>query len=143
MGHIRVREKSSSKTIPLSSSSSFFHRFQHHVLDLFTEYGLLGEEEEEQGVYTEEMRAVFLFGRPELYYDIIDLMLIIISFYLAIWVVNFTYSANQLEQPAVYRFLSLLPGLLSGVLLVYNVRSSYLLKVILIKYAANPFCSLN
>lgn len=124
VGHISAGEKSSSNT-HLSPSTSFIQ----NVLDTLSELGLLEEEEEEHGVYTDEMRDVFLFSRPELYYIVIDLMLIIISFYLALWVVNFTYSANDLRQSAGYRFLSLLPGLLCCALLVYNIRSSYILKV--------------
>lgn len=127
VGRIPSKDKSSPKTPLLSSDSSFFHRLHYHLLNFISELGF--GEEEEQGVYTDEMRGVFLFNRPELYYNVIDLMLIIISFYLALWVVNFTYSADKLEQPDGYRFLSLLPGLLCSGLMVYNVRSSYLLKV--------------
>ena len=123
----QANEKSPLDTPPADFPPSSLRRIQHFALTFFSDHRTGGEEE--QGVYTEEMRSVFLFRCPELYYNAIDLMLIIISFYLALWVVNFTYSANKLSQPDGYRFLSLLPGALCSILLVYNVRSSYLLKV--------------
>ena len=78
------------------------------------------------------MRSNFLFKSPELYFSIIDHILMLISFYMALWVVNFSYSTapfpNESDRTN-WIVGSLVPGIASALLFIYVVRTSFLVKV--------------
>ena len=84
------------------------------------------------GYFKEKMRSNFLFRSPELYFSVIDHVLMLISFYMALWVVNFSYSTasfpNQSDR-INWIVASLVPGIASALLFIYVVRTSFLVKV--------------
>jgi hypothetical protein len=88
-------------------------------------------EEEETGKFSPKMRSMFLFKSPEAFFSFIDHILMLISFYWALWVVNFAYSTNQFYEPdrSAWKVYSLLPAIGCTLVFIYVVRSSYLLKV--------------
>ena len=67
------------------------------------------------GEFSPKARAMFLFGRPALYFRTIDHLLIVIAFYMALWVAQFTYSCNVFDEPeaSAWRVLTSLHFFLS------------------------------
>jgi hypothetical protein len=81
--------------------------------------------------FSANMKSVFILKSPELYFSAIDQCLMLISFYLSLWVVNFAYSASSLpyiSERIMWSFVSLLPVFFSFGVFAYVVRSSYVLK---------------
>lgn len=77
------------------------------------------------------MKSNFLFNSPDLYFSFIDHILMLISFYMSLWVVNFSYSTAPFPQPNRSDWIvgSLAPGVASGLLFIYVVRTSFIIKV--------------
>lgn len=94
--------------------------------------------EEEKNVFKAKMKdnfqkqnlsEVFLFGRPELFYGLITVVITCNSFYLAWWITNFAMVASNLNNPGLI-VLSLLPALVTTFLSALAIRSSSILKAI-------------
>ena len=98
----------------------------HYICWIHCTYGLFGV-----GYFKEKMRSNFLFNSPELYFSLIDLVLMLISFYMALWVVNFSYSTGPFPEADRSNWIvgSLVPGVASALLFTYVVRTSFLVKV--------------
>jgi hypothetical protein len=98
-------------------------------------FNFLTDEEKElknqTGEYSSKAYQVFAFSKPYFYFRTVDHLLIIISFYMALWVVNFTYAAVVLQEPwsSNWRFFSILPGIASMALYPFVVRSAFYLRV--------------
>lgn len=73
-----------------------------------------------------EITKVFLFNFPELYFEFIQALMMMISLYIALWVTNFVVAAKEPWQKAV----TIIFGGLSACIYVYIVRSAALLKAI-------------
>eukprot|EP01036_Dinobryon_divergens_P025445 gene25445-33995_t len=71
-------------------------------------------------------RKIFLFYNPELFFGCIQFLSLVISMYVSLWVMNFSFTARTTWE-MIY---SLLPGLGSGLVYVYVVKSSALLKAV-------------
>ena len=74
----------------------------------------------------EYVRQVFLFGRPELYFEGVQLLIMVVALYLALWLVNF----SSTHTPGLLKLLTFLPALLSALNYVLIVRSAALLKAV-------------
>ena len=94
-------------------------------------------------VFSQKMASVYLFGRPDIYFKTIDYLIMLISFYMALWVCNFVVSTNvfpPIEKEA-WKVYSLLPGLISFSMYSYVIRASAFLRVRILAYfiVANMF----
>ena len=74
----------------------------------------------------------FLFKDPSTYFLIVDSMVMLISFYLGLWITNFDSTASQVEDEEQWRYLTLLPGLLSAAVFGHMVFTCSLLHAIVI-----------
>lgn len=72
------------------------------------------------------VKEVFLFGRPEIYFESVQLLIMLVALYLALWLVN--YSSTHIS--GLWKFLSFLPALLSAVNYMFIVKSAALLKAV-------------
>lgn len=73
-----------------------------------------------------EIHSLFLFGSPWLYFESIQMLIMLISLYLALWFTNFVVAARQ----PILKWLSLICGLLSAVFYIYIVRVAALLQAV-------------
>eukprot|EP01034_Spumella_vulgaris_P035430 gene35430-43685_t len=73
-----------------------------------------------------DVMHVFWLSSPEIYFECVQLLIIIIALYMALWLTNFI----SVSSPSYWKVLSLLPGVLSMVGYVYVVRTAALLKAI-------------
>lgn len=71
----------------------------------------------------EDLKNVFFLKHPKLYFEVIKLNAMCISFYLALWFVNFMHEADKTVHPNLYRLLSFLPVLSSVWVYKYIIRS--------------------
>ena len=81
--------------------------------------------------FSKKMASVYLFGRPDLYFKTIDYLIMLISFYMALWMCNFVVSTNVFPPIAkeAWKVYSLLPGLISFSMYSYVIRASAFLRV--------------
>ncbi len=78
----------------------------------------------------EDIVKIFCLSSPTLYFEWVFGMIMIISFYLALWISNYGAVALSLESKGnLWVVLSGLPGLLSLLLYLYTVKCAVLLKV--------------
>ncbi len=70
--------------------------------------------------------SVFWLSRPEIYFECVQLLIVIIALYLALWLTNFIATAHS----PLWRALSILPGLLSTVNYIYIVKTAALLQAL-------------
>ena len=70
------------------------------------------------------MQDLFLFGRPDLFFESVQLMILPTSLYFALWLVHF--SATHVAS--VWKLFAFIPGILAVALLMYMVRTAALLK---------------
>lgn len=87
-------------------------------------------------VFSQKMAKVYLFGRPELYFKIIDYLIMLISFYMALWLCNFAVSTDAFPPNIreTWKVYSLLPGLISFSMYSYVIRASAFLRVRVVLY---------
>ncbi len=71
----------------------------------------------------EDLKNVFFLKHPKLYFEVIKLNAMCISFYLALWFVNFMHEADNTDHPNLYKLLSFLPVLSSVWVYKYIIRS--------------------
>jgi hypothetical protein len=69
---------------------------------------------------------VFWLGRPELYFESVQVLFMVIAFYAALWLTVMASSANS----SVWKFLSVLPAILICCFFFYIVKTAALLKAI-------------
>lgn len=69
---------------------------------------------------------VFLFSSPTLYFHCIQFLIMLISMYLSLWIVNYSFTGKGAWQ----KIYSLLPGLASAIVYIYIVKTSALLKAV-------------
>ena len=81
--------------------------------------------------FSQKMASVYLFGRPDVYFKTIDYLIMLISFYMALWLCNFVVSTNVFPPVTkeVWKVYSLLPGLISFSMYSYVIRASAFLRV--------------
>ena len=70
------------------------------------------------------LKSVFFCSQPKLYFEAIKFNAMMISFYLALWFVNFNYEADNTNHQVLYRFLSVCPVLFSVLVYSYIIRSA-------------------
>lgn len=73
-----------------------------------------------------EVMNVFLFARPEIYFECVQLIIIIIALYMALWLTNFIATAHT----PFWIIISLLPGVLSTINFIYIIKTAALLKAV-------------
>ena len=80
----------------------------------------------------ETMRNIFLFGRPGMYFFFVEIVIMPISFYLALWITNFATVATHLSYSDMigWQFKTLLPGLACSCLYFYIVKCMALLEAV-------------
>jgi hypothetical protein len=69
---------------------------------------------------------VFWLGKPELYFESVQVLFMVIAFYAALWLTVMASSANS----SVWKFLSVLPAILICCFFFYIVKTAALLKAI-------------
>ena len=74
----------------------------------------------------EDIVDVFWFGKPELYFECVQLLFMVISFYLALWLTVMLSAAPS----DAWKFLSILPILIVCVFFFYIVKTAALLKAV-------------
>lgn len=78
--------------------------------------------------WSEDLSKIFIMGWPALYFETVRITVMLLSFYLALWMVNFLgVSINKLHSP-VWALLSLGLGVLAFLLYAYVVKCASLLK---------------
>jgi len=73
-----------------------------------------------------DIAKVFLFEYPEMYFEGVQALMMLISLYIALWLTNFMVAAKEPWEKA----LSIIFGCLCSILYIYIVRSAALLKAI-------------
>jgi hypothetical protein len=87
---------------------------------------VVGQEDLILGTHSEVVMNVFLFGQPELYFESVHLMFVLIAFYVALWLVVVVS-----ESPThLWKFISVLPAMLICCFFFYIVKTAALLKAI-------------
>mmetsp|Transcript_1864 Transcript_1864/g.2574 ORF Transcript_1864/g.2574 Transcript_1864/m.2574 type:complete len:854 (-) Transcript_1864:88-2649(-) len=74
---------------------------------------------------TDFVVAVFLFGDPVVYFECLKVILMTNAAYLAFWLVHFLAACT-----GGWKFLTLLPGLFSAIVILFIAKSSVILKAI-------------
>lgn len=65
--------------------------------------------------YSVDLKTIFLFKSPELYFYFIDLLMMSISCYISFWLSNYVSAIDNLpSHQTMWKVLSLLPGVLSA-----------------------------
>eukprot|EP01036_Dinobryon_divergens_P022205 gene22205-30445_t len=82
-------------------------------------------EDDSSAKLKKQLLQVFLFGRPDLFYEAVKALLMIISAYNAFWLINFLSIST-----GGWKFLTLLPGLVSVVVYTYIVKAAALAKAV-------------
>lgn len=76
---------------------------------------------------SEEIVKIFFLGSPWIYFECTKALMIVISFYMALWLTNFCSAAES--QGRGWQFLSFLPGALSAMVYGYIITNASMLKV--------------
>ena len=77
------------------------------------------------------MKGVFLWNKASYFFDCVDHMMMIISFYLSLWIVNYGTVAYRLPTEGVnYQLLTISPAIASTFVYLLTVRSTCLLKAV-------------
>eukprot|EP00599_Poterioochromonas_sp_BG-1_P002308 CAMPEP_0173146440 /NCGR_PEP_ID=MMETSP1105-20130129/8499_1 /TAXON_ID=2985 /ORGANISM="Ochromonas sp., Strain BG-1" /LENGTH=569 /DNA_ID=CAMNT_0014060651 /DNA_START=1122 /DNA_END=2831 /DNA_ORIENTATION=+ len=66
----------------------------------------------------------FPFGRPVLYFETVQIIILLTSLYLALWITNFDVAADS----ATWKILTLIPGVGSAIVYLLIVKTAALLK---------------
>ncbi len=81
----------------------------------------------------ENFNKIFLFSKPDLYFEVIDVYIMLIAYYLACWITNYASIAKTVgdhisaSTSATYEVQTLLPGILSVLMYIYSVKCAALL----------------
>jgi hypothetical protein len=74
---------------------------------------------------------IFWFGKPEIFFDVVEVFTMIISFYIALWIVNYAFAANYLhEHVTFWKVITILPGIFCLFLYIYLIKVTALLRAI-------------
>ena len=74
---------------------------------------------------------IFYFGSPSLYFYAISGLMMLMSFYLAIWFANILTLTIVIMKSPMWMILSILPGLVSFVIYTYIIKCSAMLHALL------------
>jgi hypothetical protein len=97
-----------------------------HSFSAASPRAVVGQEDLILGTHSEVVMNVFLFGQPELYFESVHLMFVLIAFYIALWLVVVVS-----ESPThLWKFISVLPAILICCFFFYIVKTAALLKAI-------------
>lgn len=77
----------------------------------------------------DHIRQHFLFGRPDIYFEALMMLIMINAFYFSLWVTNFVIVADATDAPLMWKIVSFLPVIASVMICVYTVKYAALLKV--------------
>ena len=81
-------------------------------------------------VSEDKFRVLFFFHNPPLFFSIIDGMVMPISFYFSLWICNFLPWAIYSDNGGLYIVLSIVPYLLSALLLSYAILVACLMRCV-------------
>lgn len=74
---------------------------------------------------------VFWFGKPEWFFDAVEVFTMIISFYCALWIVNYSFVANSLHHDVTFwKVITIVPGIICFILYIYLIKVAALLRSI-------------
>lgn len=74
--------------------------------------------------------SYFIFSKPQWYFNIIDGLIMPVAFYGSLWVCNFCIWSYYAERSSMYMAISLIPLILTIVLIIYIIRSAALLRLV-------------
>ena len=78
--------------------------------------------------YSVDLKTIFLFKSPELYFHFIDLLMMSMSSYISFWLCNYLTAIDNLpHHQTIWKVVALLPGILSAALFSQIVESAVLL----------------
>ena len=76
------------------------------------------------------LNGIFMFSKPSYYFEAVQLTMMPVSFYLALWVTNFVSLATEMDDSrgkVFWQLVSLCPGFFSVLFYAYSVRVASLL----------------
>lgn len=78
--------------------------------------------------YSMDLKTIFLFKNPELYFQFIDLLMMSISCYLSFWICNYLTALDKLPSDETFwKVAALAPGLISAALFSQIVETAVIL----------------
>lgn len=78
-----------------------------------------------------DLSALFFLGSPDLFFSLIPLCSMVISFYLALWLTNFLQSSIYQLHSKSWAIISIIPSVLSFLCFSYVVKTAALLKAVI------------
>lgn len=86
--------------------------------------------EDATGKFKVNMPNIFYFEGGAAYFEIVDHLMMLMSFYGAIWVLNYVFIARDLPDALFWQFMTILPAFCSLAAYLVCVRSAALLKAV-------------
>jgi len=115
-----------SHQLVLSAIGAISHHFAIHASSKKHEEDPIDKDEEEiQKLEDEEIALNFPFGQPEIYFEMIQLLILFLSLYSALWVSNFVEVG-----PKVYKGISAIPIVISTFFFISMMGTAALLKAV-------------
>eukprot|EP01040_Poterioochromonas_malhamensis_P013804 gene13804-15224_t len=117
-----------SHQLVLSAIGAISHHFAIHASSKKheeSENPIDKDEEEIQKLEDEEIALNFPFGQPEIYFEMIQLLILFLSLYSALWVSNFVEVV-----PKVYKGISAIPIVISTFFFISMMGTAALLKAV-------------
>jgi hypothetical protein len=96
------------------------------ILGTGSEKILLGGRQSIKAGEDMEISANFPFGMPVIYFELVQMIIMLTSLYLALWVTNFVIASDT----AQWKILTLLPGLGAALVYLSIVKTAALLKAV-------------
>jgi Ca2+-binding EF-hand superfamily protein len=78
----------------------------------------------------DDISSAYFFSHPALFFDFVEALNMVVSFYLALWLTNFGSACYQTPYVGNWMVASLAPGLICFVIYLYIVRTAALLRAI-------------
>ncbi len=78
----------------------------------------------------DDISSAYFYSHPALFFDFVEALNMVVSFYLALWFTNFGSACYQTPYVANWMVASIAPGLICFVIYLYIVRTAALLKSI-------------
>ncbi len=78
----------------------------------------------------DDISSAYFFSHPALFFDFVEALNMVVSFYLALWFTNFGSACYQTPYVGNWMVASLAPGLICFVIYLYIVRTAALLRAI-------------
>jgi hypothetical protein len=112
----------------MARDSRFFSKRGRHVLQPSTSWAVSSDQKKQFG---EDIVRIFWLDNPTLYFESVQLQIMIISCYLGLWISNYGAVALRMHHDNTFWvIITGLPGLLSVILNMYTVRCAALLKAV-------------